>query len=240
MIKIGIGIGIPVLGLHIICIMIVFIHFPGKNGIAIIVDNTQPESCGLQMEHHGSLQSLECADEPSCLLGSRTEESSGNEILGSFFKTTFGFLVMSFNNLTPEVIHALLSGVMEAANYFDIRAFALVILSKRKKLPIQKILDRFSGPDVTDKPKMFVFQTMTGDTDVQDLSLPPNSLVLNSYLQNTDQIPESTTQIMQTLNELSSGTLSSREGYCVKLRKNIQSNQDTFFVLPNLQSDQNK
>ena len=210
----------------------------GKNGIAIIIDNRKPESCGLQMEHH---RSLEHVDESSCLLDLRTEESSDNENLKSFFNTTFGFLVMSFNNLTPEAIDGLLSGVMKAANCFDIRAFALVVLSNRKqKIPTQKILDRFSGPDVTDKPKMFVFQTILArDRIVQNLSLPPNSVVLTAYSQNTDQIRELSTLIMQSRccnEQLKRDILCRFRGDRFELQRNL----DTFFVLPNLQSDQNE
>ena len=115
---------------------------------------------------------------------------------------------MHFNNLTSEALHVLLTEVAETCHVFDICAFALVILSKGKQqslydanndiIPTQDVLDHFSSPQLADKLKIFIFETiLTKTINIKelDLTLPRNSIVLTTCPHTTSQLPVLTDHI---------------------------------------------
>ena len=251
--------------------------FSGLNGIAIIVDNISAvtdksssplredceqdntesitsESSSLLSEDHEQ-KDTDSSNESSSLLRESCKEVQDLE---SLFKDTLDFLVLRFKNLTSEALHVLLTEVAETCHFFDIRAFALVILSKGKQqnlydanndiTPIQDVLDHFSSPQLADKPKIFIFETILDQTntiDIKelDLILPHNSIVHTTYPQTMSQLPVLTnhiqihyhnTPIFDTFNDI-----------VQEIRANghhaeYQSNIDTQFILTTYQNDSTK
>ena len=144
--------------------------FSGLNGIAIIVDNisvvTNESSSPLREDSEQNDPESNVTESSSLLRESCKEVQD----LESLFKDKLDFLVLCFNNLTSEPLNVLLKVVAETCHFFDICAFALVILSKGKQqslydnnndiIPTQDVLDRFSSPQLADKSKIFIFETI--------------------------------------------------------------------------------
>ena len=202
--------------------------FSGLNGIAIIVDNisvvTNESSSPLREDSEQNDPETNVSESSSLLSEDRNQndpetnatESSSllreccKEVqdLESLFKDKLDFHVLRFNNLTSEPLNVLLKVVAETCHFFDIRAFALVILSKGKQRNLydtnnniiltQDVLDRFSSPQLADKPKIFIFETIltkTINTKELELTLPHNSIVLTTCPQTTSQLPVLTDRI---------------------------------------------
>ena len=194
--------------------------FSGVNGLAIIVDNvsavTDTSNNPLKENHEKNnaestsielpiplLEDYEQDDTKSSnksnsLLSENCKEVQDLEIL---FTNTFNFLVLNFNNLTSEALHVLLDKVVKTCHVFSVCTFALVILSKGKQqnlydanneiIPTQDVLDHFSSPQLADKPKIFIFETVvTNTTNVKELglNLPQNSIAFTTCPQNMSQL----------------------------------------------------
>ena len=232
--------------------------FSGLNGIAIIVDNISAvtdESSSPLREDCEQNDTESITSESSSLLRESCKEVQDLE---SLFKDTLDFLVLCFNNLTSEALHALLTELVETCHVFNVHAFALVILSKGKQqnlydanneiIPTQDVLGHFSSPQLADKPKIFIFETildLTNNIDIKelDLTLPDNSIVLTTYPQSESQLPVLTDRIQAQYRNtpisdifhdiVQQITANDHHAEC-------QSNLDTQFILPTYQNDSTK
>ena len=151
---------------------------------------------------------------PDDELNGLVERSEEVQDLTRIFRNVFGFFVMCFNNLSSNTFFRLLIEIIGATadDKFDINAFILIFLSKGDKpniydanketIPIRDILSYFSNencPKLTNKPKLFFFQTILMKNIVfpkHRLAIPFNSCVLLTYPQKESQTSR-VTQCMQ-------------------------------------------
>ena len=142
---------------------------------------------------------------PDDELNGLVERSEEVQDLTRIFRNVFGFFVMCFNNLSSNTFFRLLIEIIGATadDKFDINAFILIFLSKGDKpniydanketIPIRDILSYFSNencPKLTNKPKLFFFQTILMKNIVfpkHRLAIPFNSCVLLTYPQKESQ-----------------------------------------------------